>query len=1195
MAANSLGRLTLDLLVQTAEFTGPLSQAERQARTASKNIASSFDIATFAAKTLGAVVAGVSVASLVEFANQTIETGSEIKKFAQLSNTSVREFQYYAKGAETAGISMESFADKMKDMQDRIGDFQQTGGGPLADFFENIAPLVGVTIQQFQKLSGPQALQLYYDSLQKVGASQNDMKFYMEAIISDSSLLIPLLQNGGEGFKKWGEAAEQANAILSEDMIQNLALAKENLRLMDLQWQGLEARLINNVVPVVKAVANNMDDIKAITIALAAAIGSKLVVQGAILAGTFTMAAIRGAAMELTLMGMQRQALGAATSMGVLRGVMGFLGGPAGLAMLAVQGVAAGAAFYYMKKSSDELDPSLTIQQKSVAELRAEYEKLDATQQRVLTRKATDTLETANQLYREQKNEMLGLIDAITRSSKVSENDKQIAEGLFERYRLGKIDANQLANAINGLATVSDSAKASIDNKAKAVMDEAGKVVKAQSILDVYTGKVQNNTKANNDNAKSIGEQEKALLSLTQKQREALKDIQGQLDRESYIQASMRTGISREHAEYYADYKDNAGIPYFKPLSNLEVKLVEQGYKLKEQTKDREESEKKIEETKKRQLELTQKQALVVASGNETSRNMLKVYQAFMNTGVFSDQQARYLTAEVGRENDFRSSKMFGSHKDKNNGFTNVGIMSWQKSRAKDLMSMLFSKGLLDNKGAIKETQESLNAQALFLAKEVFTDPSYTKSKNALLSNAGYKELEKIFGKNYVRWDYEGRKIKAGPHHKKRDNYYNQLNTLLGDGTTTNISSAIQSFSKLDDELANVAERLKNDKRTLVEYYDEWQKISNANDDKVNEIGRLYADDPVMRDRLLKLQAEAYAKDVENYIKAQDEKVAAQRKVAWEILEAQYSVINASKAMDDQIRGLSSGADDIFAKATMSPNDYAMWSLANQKSNAQLALSNQRVAVEQGIMTSDSFSSDDERYQALLQAHEEYLIQKNALDVQYDQQVKDLQKSQFETQLGLWSTLLGQAQNTWSQMTQSVKTAQGEQSSAYKAMFLMQQSIAIASAIVSAHLAAVQTTADITLPFVGKKSAANAILAFGYANAAMIGAQTIAGMAHDGIDNIPREGTWLLDGGERVLNPQQNKDLTNYLSNQKNSGPQVVINNMNGSRVSQRQGADGKLYVDIDDVEGFMVGALSDPNSKVSKAMQHNYNAQRRR
>lgn len=1081
-------------------------------------------------------------------------------------------------------------------MQDRIGDFQQTGGGPLADFFENIAPLVGVTIQQFQKLSGPQALQLYYDSLQKVGASQNDMKFYMEAIISDSSLLIPLLQNGGEGFKKWGEAAEQANAILSDEMIENLALAKENLKLMDLQWQGLEARLINNVVPVVKAVANNMDDIKAITIALAAAIGSKLVVQGAILAGTFTMAAIRGAAMELTLIGMQRQALGAATTMGVLRGVMGFLGGPAGLAMLAVQGVAAGAAFYYMKKGSDDLDPSLSAQQKSVAELRAEYEKLDATQKRVLTRKATDELETANKLYREQKNEMLGLVDAIRRSSSVSENDQEVVKKLFESYRLGSIDANQLASAINGLTSVNEGAKSSIDNKAKAVMSEADKVVKARSILDVYTGKVQSNTRANQDNAKSIGEQEKALLSLNQKQREALKDLQGQLDRESYIQASMRTGISREHAEYYADYKDNAGVPYFKPLSNLEVKLVEQGYKLKEQTKDREDSEKKIEEAKKRQLELTQKQALVAASGNETTKNMLKVYQAFMNTGAFSDQQARYLTAEVGRENDFRSSKLFGSHKDNNNGFTNVGIMSWQKSRAKDLMSSLFSKGLVDNKGAIKQTQEALDAQALFLAREVFTNPLYSKSKNALLNNAGYNDLQKIFGKNYVRWDYEGRKIKAGPHHQKRDDYHNQLNSILGDGSNTGISSTIQSFSKLDDELANVAERLKNDKRTLVEYYDEWQKFSNANDDRVSEIGRLYADDPVMRDRLLKLQAEAYAKDVENYIKSQDEKVAAQRKVAWEILEAQYAVINASKAMDDQIKGLSSGADDIFAQATMSPNDYAMWSLANQKGNAQLALSNQRVGVEQGIMTSDSYANDDERYQALLQAHQAYRDGMAAIDVKYNQQVKELTQSQHQAQLDLWSGVLSSAQNSFSQLTQSLKESEGEQSSTYKIMFAMQKAFTIASSTLAAYNAYTTAFADpsaMTLP--QKFAGGAAVMAALLPAITTISSLSIKGMAHNGIDNIPREGTWLLDGGERVLNPQQNKDLTKYLSNRKDSGPQVVINNMNGSGVRQRQGADGKLYVDIDDVEGFMVGALGDPNSKVSKAMQHNYNSPRRR
>ena len=52
-------------------------------------------------------------------------------------------------------------------------------------------------------------------------------------------------------------------------------------------------------------------------------------------------------------------------------------------------------------------------------------------------------------------------------------------------------------------------------------------------------------------------------------------------------------------------------------------------------------------------------------------------------------------------------------------------------------------------------------------------------------------------------------------------------------------------------------------------------------------------------------------------------------------------------------------------------------------------------------------------------------------------------------------------------------------------------------------------------------------------------------MAHNGIDNIPKEGTWLLDGGERVLNPQQNKDLTRYLENQKSGGGgdvNIVVN-----------------------------------------------------
>ncbi len=137
----------------------------------------------------------------------------------------------------------------------------------------------------------------------------------------------------------------------------------------------------------------------------------------------------------------------------------------------------------------------------------------------------------------------------------------------------------------------------------------------------------------------------------------------------------------------------------------------------------------------------------------------------------------------------------------------------------------------------------------------------------------------------------------------------------------------------------------------------------------------------------------------------------------------------------------------------------------------------------------------NKRIEDAVRLHEET---KHKIQEEYAQKYQDLQKGQYESQLQIWSSLLNQGQSVWSNLTQSVKDASGEQSKRYKAMFAMQQAFAIASTIVSAHLAAAQTTADITLPFVGKVSAASAILGFGYAQAAMIAAQTIAGFSSGG-------------------------------------------------------------------------------------------------
>ncbi|MDA3536716.1 transglycosylase SLT domain-containing protein, partial [Acinetobacter baumannii] len=549
MATNSLGRLTLDLVVQTASFSEPLSKAERQARASSQGIANSLNIAAIAVSALGGAVSGLSVAQLVNFSDQVIQTGNDIQKFSKLANASVREFQYYAKGAETAGISLESFADKMKDMQDRIGDFQQTGGGPLADFFTNIAPKVGVTIQQFQKLSGPEALQLFYNSLEKAGASTNDMKFYMEAIISDSSLLIPLLEKNGQGFKKWGDAAEKAGAIMSDDLVKSLAEAKQNLQLMDLQWQGVEVRLVNSVVPAIETVIENWDDIKAVTIAVSAGIATRFVPALVVATYQLGQTAIFAVRAGVGLASFARSA-------GATAGVMALLGGPAGLAMLATQIAVAGGAYLLMTKHTQDATSAFEEQGLALSELREKYKSFTAAQLAIKGIEASEEIE-------KQTKDLKSLFTALEQFEsdlKVQGDIKQFTaiQAYLASLKQGGDEAKNAFAQLQKQGLVSESTLkfvAELDTKINAANNTIDRQKEIQKLVKDATNDA---TKAQQDQAKAVNQSANAWQNLTQKQGEYIKQANKDALREKYIQENMRVGgWTREKAEFFADAQAN--------------------------------------------------------------------------------------------------------------------------------------------------------------------------------------------------------------------------------------------------------------------------------------------------------------------------------------------------------------------------------------------------------------------------------------------------------------------------------------------------------------------------------------------------------------------------------------------------------------------------------------------------------------
>ena len=111
-----------------------------------------------------------------------------------------------AVGAQAYGIEQEKLSDMMKDFNEKLGELTTIGAGGGVDFFEQIAvktegsaAAAEKLILKMQKLSGPEALQLYVNKLEEAGVNQQQMSFYLESMASDMTDLIPLLINGGEG------------------------------------------------------------------------------------------------------------------------------------------------------------------------------------------------------------------------------------------------------------------------------------------------------------------------------------------------------------------------------------------------------------------------------------------------------------------------------------------------------------------------------------------------------------------------------------------------------------------------------------------------------------------------------------------------------------------------------------------------------------------------------------------------------------------------------------------------------------------------------------------------------------------------------------------------------------------------------------------------------------------------------------
>ncbi|WP_407561588.1 tape measure protein [Acinetobacter baumannii] len=511
-----------------------------------------------------------------------------------------------------------------------------------------------------------------------------------------------------------------------------------------------------------------------------------------------------------------RSAAAGAASVGIGSRLLGLLGGPVGIG-ITVASLAAG--YLLMRDNTAEANKKLE-EQARVAEKTDEALKKLAGNDKT---KAVDDLTAAFNAQNEALSKSsLAVGAALIDIENYARGNREV-ENISQEARKGTIS---YAEAIERLNKIKLPTELYENLKKQAAQYDQNSVKAAQSAdkLKIFgvevtlTGnKAQNAAAQHQQQADALGN----TASEAEKATKALQDYQAK-QKDSVIDSIYKSGwldkgYTVAQANAILELQKAKGMSAI--LSKDEIDSALRNLKIIEEQQERED---KLTEAKRKQTKEAAKQAVLLAGNNERVRNMLRVYQAFRNAGL-GDKQARVMTAQVGRENDFRNEAMFGSHKDENNGYTNTGFISWQKTRSTKLMQSLQGQGVLDKNGKIQQTQDALDAQAKFLLQEVMTNKSYSKSKAALLNDdLDYRSLEKIVGKNFIGWDYEGKKLgkdKASQHLAKQDSYYNQLNKILG-ASPDAASKAIGDLSKFEDEAYKARAKTLEEIKQLQASYD---------------------------------------------------------------------------------------------------------------------------------------------------------------------------------------------------------------------------------------------------------------------------------------------------------------------------------------------------------------------------------------
>lgn len=823
-----------------------------------------------------------------------------------------------------------------------------------------------------------------------------------------------------------------------------------------------------------------------------------------------------------------RSAAAGAASVGIGSRLLGLLGGPVGIG-ITVASLAAG--YLLMRDNGDKANDMLEKQSRYAGMAADELMKLEGAQKRAAEGELTKQLSLQNAQLSKSQNEFLLLTQSIT------DNNKQSAEAyrIWAELKTGVIDVNQAFNRLNQLSFISsDQINQLADSKKK--VDENSKAVK-------QTNAELNQVRASGANAKAgfndVNQGAKGAVQDVTELNKKLKDINKSLaDR-----------------KWDADFKSVLITKYGR--SAEEAELLLQTYR---------ENQKKgfagvtVEQDKIIKGIISQESALdnLVNKDKERTKELEKQQKVLSVNAKVQANAAKYGFAGIESKYNLPAGTLSALHMIESRGNARAYNKTTGATGGFQFLEGTAKQYGVKDRYDLAQSAEGAGKYMSYLLKLFKGD--LEKAVRAYHAGEGNVQKGKGIGKNNNQYwkDYQG--------------YMAGINGYTaGDITSKGFDKLLQDATKMAEDQAKLRLQLENDvadevtkiRNDLAKKLEDVDKANFTPERKAEIKAELQAradNDIAIAQQALRTKLDDYKQfnlteeqllkesfDRKKFSAAHDIELSKdQRDEAIKYLDQQYQheleLINLTKAARqsayDQanlkaLQELKQERDILAAPIWQRAGLSLQFGERNALSENDATLINKGDEAKMKLKQKEIDQLEyNKRIEDAVRIYEE---NKFKIQEEYAQKYQDLQQSQHQTQLELYGSLLSQASTVWGSMTEMVKSSAGEQSSAYKAMFLMQQAIAIGQAIISTELAA---TKALELGPVLGIPASTLVRGMGYASVGLIAAQTIAGFSSGGYTGNMGRGdvAGVVHGQEYVLNAAATKRVGVDTLNAINSG-----------------------------------------------------------